>query len=104
LRQVIHLDAVVRHEACACGYCGLSLDARSATGTEKRQVFDIPERLLMVTEHQATIYRCTHCRRVTRAAFPEGVMSPTQYGERIRAAAVYLNVQQLTPRIASRKP
>jgi transposase len=97
LRQVTHFDAVVRHEACACGYCGSSLDARSATGIERRQVFDIPECPLVVTEHQATIDRCTHCRRVTKAAFPEGVVSPTQYGERIRAAAIYLNVQQLIP-------
>lgn len=28
---------------------------------------------------------------------PDGVISPTRYGERIRAAAVYLNVQQLLP-------
>src|SRR5580692_4458920 len=97
LRQVTDPDAVVRHEACACGYCGSSLDAKSATGIEKRQVFDIPERPLVVTEHQATIYRCTHCRGVTKAAFPEGVVSPTQYGERIQAAAIYLNVQQLIP-------
>src|ERR1700722_6986268 len=97
LRQVTHFDAVVRHEACACGYCGSSLDARSATGIERRQVFDIPECPLVVTEHQATIYRCTHCRRVTKAAFPEGVVSPTEYGERIRGAAIYLNVQQLIP-------
>ena len=95
LRQVANPDAVVRHEACACGYCGSSLDAKSATGIEKRQVFDIPERPLVVTEHQATIYRCSHCRGVTKAAFPEGIVSPTQYGERIRAAAIYLNVQQL---------
>jgi transposase len=32
---------------------------------------------------------------VTKAAFTEGVVSPTQYGERIKAAAIYLNVQQL---------
>ena len=97
LRQVANPDAVVRHEACACRHCGLSLDAKSATGIEKRQVFDIPERPLVVTEHQATIYRCTLCRGVTKAAFPEGIVSPTQYGERIRAAAIYLNVQQLIP-------
>src|ERR1700722_11880830 len=78
LRQVANPDAVVRHEARACGRCGLSLDAKSATGIEKRQVFDIPERPLVVTEHQATIYRCTHCRRVTKAAFPEGLVSPTE--------------------------
>jgi transposase len=97
LRQVADPDAVVRHDACVCGHCGLSLDAKSATGIEKRQVFDIPERPLLVTEHQATIYRCARCRGVTKAAFPEGVVSPTQYGERIRAAAIYLNVQQLLP-------
>jgi transposase len=34
---------------------------------------------------------------VTKAAFPEGVVSPAQYGERFKAAAVYLNVQQLIP-------
>jgi transposase len=97
LRQAANPDVVVRHEACACGFCGLALDARAATGIETRQVFDIPERPLVVTEHQAVIYRCTHCRVVTKAAFPEGVVSPTQYGERIRAAAIYLNVQQLIP-------
>src|SRR5271156_6976660 len=66
LRQVANPDAVVRHEACACRHCGSSLDARSATGIEQRQVFDIAERPLVVTEHQATIFRCTHCRGETK--------------------------------------
>src|SRR5271156_2443671 len=97
LRQVANPDAVVRHEAWAFRHCGLSLDAKSATGIEKRQGFEIPERPLVVPEHQATIYRCALCRGVTKAAFPEAIVSPTQYGERIRAAAIYLNVQQLIP-------
>ena len=67
------------------------------TGVERRQVFDLPFRLIEVTEHQAVIYACRHCRGRTRAEFPDGVISPAQYGERIRAAAVYLNVQQLLP-------
>ncbi|MGO9744526.1 MAG: IS66 family transposase [Roseiarcus sp.] len=50
-----------------------------------------------MTEHQASVHRCEHCRGVTKAAFPAGVASPAQYGERIKAAAVYLNVQQLIP-------
>ena len=33
----------------------------------------------------------------TRAAFPEGAVSPAQYGERLKAAAVTLNAQQLVP-------
>jgi len=97
LRQVADPDCVVGHAACACGHCGLPLEAGSAIGVEKRQVFDLPERLLRVTEHQASIFRCADCPSVTKAAFPEGVVSPTQYGERIKAAAIYLNVQQLIP-------
>ena len=97
LRQVADPDCVVRHEACACGHCGWPLDPKSAKEIEKRQVFDLPERPLLVTEHQASIYRCEQCRGVTKAAFPDGVVSPTQYGERIKAAAVYLNIQQLIP-------
>src|SRR5271157_4226695 len=97
LLQVADPDRTVRHEACACGHCGSSLDPRSATQIEKRQVFDLVERPLMVTEHQASIYRCENCRGVTKAAFPDGVVSAAQYGERIKAAAVYLNIQQLIP-------
>ena len=97
LRQVADPDYVIEHTACACGHCGLPLDPKSAVGIEKRQVFDLAERPLAVTEHQAAIYRCACCRGETKAAFPDGVVSLTQYGERLRAAAVYLNVQQLLP-------
>ena len=50
-----------------------------------------------MTEHRAAIHDCPACGRRTRAAFPEGVVSPAQYGERFKAAAVYLNAQQLVP-------
>lgn len=97
LRQVADPDCGVRHEACVCRHCRSPLEPKSAIGVETRQVFDLPERPLMVTEHQASIYRCAHCRGVTKAAFPEGVVSPAQYGERLKAAAIYLNIQQLIP-------
>src|SRR5258707_171330 len=97
LRQVADADHVVGHKASTCCHCGSPLEPKSAIGIEKRQVFDLPERPLVVTQHQASIYRCAHCRGETRAAFPESVVSPTQYGERMRAAAIYLNVQQLLP-------
>ena len=97
LRQVGDPDCVIGHTACACRHCGSPLDPKSAIGIDKRQVFDLAERPLVVTQHQATIYRCAHCRGETKAAFPDGVVSPTQYGERLRAAAIYLNVQQLLP-------
>jgi transposase len=97
LKQVAKPDVVERHEAQACGRCLSGLTARMVVGVEKRQVFDLPEPRLQVTEHQATIYCCAHCRSRTVAAFPQGVTAPAQYGPRIRAAAVYLHVQQLIP-------
>jgi transposase len=97
LRQVCDPDFVVPHEALVCEHCCSPLGPNSSIAVEKRQVFDLPERLLRVTEHQASVHRCARCRGVTKADFPAGVASPTQYGERFRAAAVYLNVQQLIP-------
>jgi transposase len=97
LRQVANPDFVVPHTACVCEHCRSPLDPRSAIGHEKRQVFDLPERPLLVTEHRASLHRCARCRRVTKAPFPAGVVSSAQYGVRIKAAAVYLNVQQLIP-------
>jgi transposase len=97
LKQVAKPDVVERHEAEACRHCLAGLTTAMVTGVEKRQVFDLPEPRLEVTEHQAVIYRCAHCRGQTTASFPEGVISSAQYGPRVRAASVYLNVQQLIP-------
>jgi transposase len=97
LRQTSTPDVVERHEAARCGACRSALTAGMAKGVERRQVFDLPEPRLEVTEHQATIYCCGHCRAVTTAAFPDGVNAHVQYGSRMRAAAVYCNVQQLIP-------
>jgi transposase len=97
LSQVAEPDFVVPHEVRACQRCCSPLDPKSRIAVEKRQVFDLPERLLLVTEHQASVHRCAHCRWVTKAAFPEGVASPAQYGERFKATAIYMNVQQMIP-------
>jgi transposase len=97
LRQVETPDKIERHDAKACAHCAARLSAKMVTGVEKRQVFDMPEPRLEVTEHQAQVYTCSCCRGTTKAAFPEGVVSPVQYGPRVKATAVYLNVKQLIP-------
>jgi transposase len=72
LKRVAEPDRIVRHEGTACRHCLAGLTASMQTGMETRQVFDLPERLIEVTEHQALIYVCPHCRGATRAAFPKG--------------------------------
>lgn len=97
LRQTSTPDFIERHEATHCSACQGALTAEMVKGVEKRQVFDLPAPRLEVTEHQAAVYCCEHCRAMTTAGFPDGVAAHVQYGPRMRAAAVYCNVQQLIP-------
>jgi transposase len=95
MRQVAKPDLIVEHTAERCAHCQARLLADSKIGEEKRQVFDLPEKPLIVSEHRAAIHDCPACGQPTRADFPAGVVSPAQYGERIKAAAISLNAQQL---------
>ncbi len=52
LRRTATPDRVVKHEAQTCLHCRARLTVSMQTGAETRQVFDLPERLIEVTEHQ----------------------------------------------------
>ena len=97
LRQVAKPDTVEHHTATACAHCPNPLTAAMISGVETRQVFDLVAPRLEVVEHQGNIYTCLCCRGTTRAAFPASVTSHVQYGEKIRATVLYLNVQHLVP-------
>ena len=89
-------DRSVTHRVDACQRCGRSLADLPPDGMEQRQVHDLPPLRLIVTEHQAEIKRCP-CGRLNKAAFPEAVNAPVQYGPGLKAAAVYLKNYQLLP-------
>jgi len=89
-------DHTVRHRVAHCEHCGRSLAEHSADRVERRQVFDLPEPKLEVTEHGVESKTCT-CGQVTHAPFPPGVNAPVQYGTRVKAVAVYLKDYQLLP-------
>jgi transposase len=96
LRMVPTPDHTVRHPVDRCTGCGRSLADQVPDRVERRQVFDLPEPTLEVTEHQADVKTCA-CGCVTRAAFPPEVAAPVQYGLRIKSVAVYLKEYQLLP-------
>ena len=96
LKMVEEPDHTEVHRVQQCGCCHRSLADHDPEGVEKRQVHDLPPRRLVVTEHQAEIKLCV-CGHLNKAAFPEGVGAPVQYGPRARAAAVYLNNYQFLP-------
>jgi hypothetical protein len=58
LRQVSSPNAVVRHVPTACGGCGDGLSGGVEVRTAVRQVFDIPEPAIVVTEHQIVTMTC----------------------------------------------
>ena len=100
LRLVDTPDRLVLHRplAPACGACGRGLDGGAErVATERRQVVDLPPLALAVTEHRVVCVACPACGVETTGAFPVGVTQPVQYGDRLKAAAVYLHDYQLLP-------
>jgi transposase len=91
-------DATVDHFPETCSGCGGALTGTTATGHTARQVFDLPEpQPLIVTEHRAHACVCGNCGAETRAAFPQDLTAPVQYGARLAAVVVYLLHYQLLP-------
>jgi len=98
LSRVETPDVTLDHFPEVCAGCGAALSEAMATDHAARQVFDLPEpQPLLVTEHRAFACRCGHCGMKTRAAFPEGIAAPVQYGARIAAVVVYLLHFQFLP-------
>jgi transposase len=97
LRPVEKPDIIVNHYPETCTRCDLNVAADASTAYRSRQVFDIPEPKVVVTEHRAHGCMCPSCATVTWASFPEDVKAPVQYGARICAFVVYLLNYQLLP-------
>jgi transposase len=95
--QVEKPDKVHPHVPDSCAHCGDDLRDVEARPAQRRQVVDLPPLHLHVEEHQIHDKRCPGCGHTTRAAFPQGVNDPVQYGPRVQGLAVYLQVHQLLP-------
>lgn len=80
-----------------CPHCAHDLSQEPVIGHEKRQLFDLPPIEIEVSEYQAEIKQCPHCRQQAKAAFPDHITAPVQYGPRLKAQAVYFNQYQLIP-------
>jgi len=96
LRMVEKPDRIVPHRVERCSDCRRSLAGQEPDRVERRQVHDLPEPKLEVTEHQAEVKTCP-CGCVNRAAFPPEAAAPVQYGPRVKSVAVYLGEYQLLP-------
>lgn len=97
LEMVAKPDKVEPHPVNYCAHCHTSLKKEKAVEVERRQVFDLPEVRLEVTEHQAEVKICPKCQQTTTASFPPEVRQPTQYGKKIKSQLAYFHEYQLLP-------
>jgi len=89
-------DRVVVHEPSCCRGCGAGLADAVMVGEASRQVFDIANPTVYVTEHRALRRRCS-CGSVTAAVFPTEATAPACYGPNVKAYAIYLLCRQHVP-------
>lgn len=80
-----------------CPACGGDLTEQPIAAVETRQVFDLPDIKMLVTQYLGERKLCPHCGELVSAAFPCGVVAPVQYGPGMQTAMTYLNVRQLIP-------
>lgn len=90
-------DIIEVHSVEQCPECRASLKDVKPERYIVRQIIDIPEIKVKVTEHRAEVKICPYCKCKNTAIFPEGLVNTVQYGERLKAIAVYLTQYQLIP-------
>lgn len=97
LKMSEHIDEVVVLPLTGpCG-CGHTWDQVSAQEYLARQVHDLPEIRLQVTEYQAEVKVCPHCLARGQAAFPSHVPGQVQYGPKFHGLSTYLNTAHFIP-------
>jgi transposase len=97
LKQVDNPDETLVHTVLCCSECGADLRAAVIDKIQKRQVFDIPLAKIIITEHQIEFKTCFQCGNQESSSFSDNVKAPVQYGDRIKAAAIYLQHQHFIP-------
>jgi len=92
--QVAKPDHVIDHPLP--DFCETCQAAVEPEGYEARQVFELPETPIEVTEHRIWRGRC-QCPSSKWAPSPSSLQSPVQYGPRFKALAVTLHHHHMVP-------
>lgn len=92
-------DETVEHRPGRCRKCGRELGggARVVGRPVRHQVIELPDTVVVMTEHQLLKVCCPGCRTHTRAELPVGVERGA-FGPRLRATVVMLAVMLMSRR------
>jgi len=99
-RQLIEdPDETIEHRPECCRKCGRELGEHDEVVGEpaRHQVIELPDTVVVTTEHQLLKVRCPGCATRTRATLPADV-EPGAFGPRLRATVVMLAVMLMSRR------
>jgi transposase len=91
LHKVEQPDFIIDCQPPPCP-CGASSFVGDVEVLDSRQVFDLPEPRLEVTEYRR-LKRICKCGKRLSGSFPAGVLGQTQYGTKVQALVALLSVQ-----------
>lgn len=97
LSQYDKPDRIISHSLLECPHCQSDLEGHPSIKVQKRQVVDIPEPTIEVTEHQAEVKLCPCCQKTVSASFPKDITAPVQYGPKVQGLSLYFQHYQLIP-------
>jgi transposase len=83
-----HIELLLPADVCACG---ADLRQVEASLKERRQVFDLPQPKLAITEYRQYQRQCPCCQAQLVGAFPDSVTNHVQYGAGVLALCSLLN-------------
>ena len=95
LKKFAQVDYSIDHQVKQCPNC--QSDALALKDLRFRQVADIPQPRLEITEHRLYAYQCKCCGSSVHSDLYNELKQEVQYGPRIKALVNYLNVYQLIP-------
>lgn len=97
LKRVISPDHIQVHLPQQCTCCGRALSAADSHEIiQSRQVFDLPQPRLEVTEHRVAQVVCC-CGAKQAGVFPPDVTASVQYGAGVRAFVTKLSIDHRMP-------
>ena len=92
-------DETVEQRPARCRKCGRELtgDERTVGKPVRHQVIELPDSVVVTTEHRLVKVCCPGCQTHTRAELPAGV-EPGAFGPRLRATVVMLAAMLMSRR------
>ena len=90
-------DVTIEQALQVCPECGGDLTEEPIHSHEKRQIFELPDIKMLITEFLAQRKQCPRCGVLVTAVFPCEAKAPVQYGSGMQSVMAYLNVRHAIP-------